>query len=132
MYNAKVYSQAKLALVRNLELSKMILVECLVVFNIQEKELILVTAMHNDNWGGPIIIYLQKGEELTFKVEARKLWYKVAHYLLINSMLYKHDHSLPYLRCLAREEVEYVLREIHERVCANHFTSQLLARKVLK
>lgn len=79
----------------------------------------------------PIIQYLQDKEEPTSKAEAWKLMYKVSYYLLIADVLYKQGHSLPLLRCLDSEEVKYVLREIHEGACRNHFVDQSLSYKVL-
>lgn len=40
--------------------------------------------------------------------------------MLIDDVLYKHDHLLPYLRCLTREEIKHVLKGIHEGVYKNH------------
>ena len=41
-------------------------------------------------------------------------------YVLMDKVLYKRGFSQPYLRCLAPEEANYVLREIHEGACGNH------------
>uniref|UniRef100_A0A2N9FH63 Uncharacterized protein n=1 Tax=Fagus sylvatica TaxID=28930 RepID=A0A2N9FH63_FAGSY len=46
--------------------------------------------------------------------------------------LYKKSFSLPYLRCLAPDEANYVLREIHEGVCGNHSGARALQRKVVR
>lgn len=56
----------------------------------------------------------QDREEPALKVNVRKLKFKTTHYLLIDKVLYKCGHSFLYLRCLAREEIEYALREVHE------------------
>ena len=38
----------------------------------------------------------------------------------MDEVLYKRGFSQPYLRCLALDEANYVLREIHEGACGNH------------
>lgn len=60
-----------------------------------------------------IIKYFLEREKPTFKVETRKLRYKVTCYLLINDVLYKHNHLFLYLKYLEREKIEYMLRETH-------------------
>lgn len=73
-----------------------------------------------DGRRAPIIQYLRDGVKLTFKEEVKKLKHKASHYLLIDGVLYKQGHSIPLLRCLDSEEADYVLKEIHERICDNH------------
>lgn len=68
----------------------------------------------------------------TFKEKVMKLKYKASHYLLIDEVLYKRGHSLLLLKCLDIEEVDYVLREIHEEICGNHSAGQSLSHKVLR
>ena len=46
--------------------------------------------------------------------------------------LYKRDFFTPILKCIAREDVNYVLREVHEGVCGNHIGARALAGKVLR
>uniref|UniRef100_A0A2N9IUA0 Uncharacterized protein n=1 Tax=Fagus sylvatica TaxID=28930 RepID=A0A2N9IUA0_FAGSY len=46
--------------------------------------------------------------------------------------LYKRGFSLPHLRCLALDEVNYVMREIHEGICGNHSSARALQRKIVR
>ena len=46
-------------------------------------------------------------------------------------MLYKRGLSQPYLRCLALDESNYILREDHEGVCGNHSGARALVHKVI-
>ena len=62
----------------------------------------------------PIISYLKDGALLEGKDEARKLRVRSARYILMNEILYKRGFSQPYLRCLALDEANYVLREVQE------------------
>ena len=54
------------------------------------------------------------------KDKAKKVRVKSARYVLMDKVLYKRGFSQPYLRCLAPEEANYVLREIHKGACGNH------------
>ena len=47
-------------------------------------------------------------------------------------MLYKRGFSQPYLRCLAPDEANYILREVYEGVCGNHCEARLLVHKVIR
>ena len=73
-----------------------------------------------ENWMTPIVSYLKRGKLPEGKDEARKLRVKAARYVLMDEVLYKRGFSQPYLRCLAPDEVNYMLREVHEGACGNH------------
>ena len=62
----------------------------------------------------PIVIYLKDGRLPEDKDEVRRLRIKDAKYVLIDKVLYKMGFSQPYLRCLATDESNYVLKEVHE------------------
>ena len=79
-----------------------------------------------------IIRYLKEGWLPEDKAEARKIQIRVARFVIIDDLLYKRGYSLPYLRCTNSEEADYVLREIHEKVCENHTGARSLARKAFK
>ena len=63
----------------------------------------------------PIVSYLKDKKLLEGKDEARKFRVKSARYVLMDEVLYKRGFSQPYLRCLALDEANYVLREVHEK-----------------
>ena len=83
-------------------------------------------------WMTPIASYLRDGVLLDDKEAARKLKVQVARFVLIKDVLYKRGFSRPYLRCLIPEEVDYVMREVHEGVCENHFGSRSLVYKLTR
>ena len=85
-----------------------------------------------ENWMTPIITYLKDGKLLEGKDETRRLRIRLARYILINEMLYERGFSQPYLRCLTPDEANYVLREVHERVCGNHLGARSLVYKVIR
>ena len=79
----------------------------------------------------PIISYLKEGKLPEGKDEARKLRVRVARYLLMDEVQYKRSFSQPYLRCLALDETNYVLREVHKGACGNHSGARSLIHKVV-
>ena len=84
------------------------------------------------NWMTLIVIYLKDRKLLEDKDEARKLRIRAAKYVLIDEVLYKRGFSQPYLRCLAPDESNYVLREVHEGACGNHSGARALVHKVIR
>lgn len=56
----------------------------------------------------------------------------MAHFVIIDDILYRRGHFLPCLWCVNSEEANYVPREIHEEVCKNHVGARSLARKALR
>lgn len=79
----------------------------------------------------PIISYLRDRKLPNNKQEARKIKLRSAQYMILGEVLYKRGYSLPYLRCLALDEANYVRREIHEGICDNHSGVRSLAHKAI-
>ena len=71
----------------------------------------------------PITFYLKDGVMPDDKEAARKLKVQATRFIRIKDILYKKGFSRPYLRCLILEEADYVMREVQEGVCGNHFGS---------
>ena len=86
----------------------------------------------DENWMTPIVSYLKEGKLPQGRDEARKLRIKSARYVLMDEVLYKRGFSQPYLRCLAPDEANYVLREVHEGACGNHSGARSLVHKVVR
>ena len=85
-----------------------------------------------DEWMNPIVHHLKEGWLLKDRTKARKIEIIVAHFVIIDDVLYKQGYSLPYLRCTSLEEVDYVLCETHKGICGNHARARSLAGKALK
>ena len=85
-----------------------------------------------ENWMTPIVSYLKDGRLPEEKDEARKLRVKSARYILMDEVLYKRGFSQPFLRCLAPNEANYMLREVHEGACNNHSGARSLVHKVIR
>ena len=64
----------------------------------------------------PIISYLKDRKLTEGRDKARKLRVKSIRYILMDEVLYKRGFSQPYLRCLAPDQTNYVLREVHEEI----------------
>lgn len=75
-------------------------------------------------WAAEILRYLRDSQLPKDRDEAR--------YSLLDDVLYKRGFSLPLLRCLSEEEADYVLREIHERICGNHSRGRSMAHKAIR
>ena len=84
------------------------------------------------NWMTLIISYLKDGRLPEGKDEARKLRVRSARYVLLNEVLYKRGFSQPYLRCLAPDEANYMLREVHKGACGNYSGARSLIHKVVR
>ena len=85
-----------------------------------------------ENWMTLIVAYLRDGRLPKERDEARKLRIRSAKYVLIDEVLYKRGFSQPYLRCLAPEKSNYVLRQVHEGACRNHSGARALIHKVIR
>jgi len=57
---------------------------------------------------------------------------KVASFVLIGDELYKRGYSMPLLKCLSREQFEYVIKELHEGICGLHCGARTMATKICR
>ncbi|CAL9002342.1 unnamed protein product, partial [Prunus brigantina] len=90
------------------------------------------TVRYENTWMSPIYAFLTDGTLPTDKSQAGKLRYRSARYTIINDVLYKRGYTTPYLKCLTREQGDYILREVHSGVCGDHSGSRSLAHKVFR
>ena len=84
------------------------------------------------NWTTTIASYLKDGVLPDKKEAVRKLKARAARFVLIKDVLYKRGFSRPYLRCLGKEEADYVMREVHEGICGNHSGLRSLVHKLVR
>ena len=82
------------------------------------------------NWTTPLTSYLRTSVLPDGKDATRKLKVQASHFVLIKDVLYKRGFSRPFLKCLSYEEVDYVMREVHEGICENHSGAQSLVHKL--
>ena len=80
----------------------------------------------------PIWDYLIEGLLPNDPKEASKLRSRSTRFTIHQRALYKQGFFTPILKCIAKEDVDYVLREVHEGVCGNYIGARALAGKVLR
>ena len=83
----------------------------------------------DDTWTNPIIKYLELG---IFELEEEKtMRQQCSRYTKIGRELYRRGYSRPLLKCITKEHAEYVLQDIHERVCRSDSGVRTMVAKVL-
>ncbi|XP_022040129.1 uncharacterized protein LOC110942665 [Helianthus annuus] len=83
------------------------------------------------SWMTPIIRYLQSGIAPENKAEARKLQYEACHYQMGDDILYRKSYLGPLLRCVDPQDATYLVREIHEGMCAIHAGPCMVVAKIM-
>ena len=128
----KKIQQEKLATASHEDMDRRIPVEHLPEpsININSEEIFPV--MIALSWMDPIWEYLLNGTLPSDLNEASKLRTRSARFALLQGTLYKQGFSTPLLKCIGKEDANYVLREVHEGVCDNHIGARTLARKILR
>ena len=80
----------------------------------------------------PIWDYINDGTLPDDPKEASKIRVRSSRFTNHKGSLYKRGFFTPFLKCIAGEDTEYVLREVHEGICGNHIGARTLAGKVLR
>ena len=75
----------------------------------------------------PIVQYINTGELPNERDKAHKIQIQSVRFSLVNGQLFKRSLDGPYLKCLTTEQGQYVLVELHERICGNHPGGRTLA-----
>ncbi|XP_075521386.1 uncharacterized protein LOC142554609 [Primulina tabacum] len=76
-----------------------------------------VPLMQKNSWMTPLIEYIVHTKLPEDLAQALKIKKQAPKFVLLNDILYRRSYQGPLLNCLAENEVEYVLREIHEGCC---------------
>ncbi|XP_022159204.1 uncharacterized protein LOC111025623 [Momordica charantia] len=132
--NVNADALARLAAAYGTDLGRTISVEILLEPSIkaQEKMDIDEQRQSEENWMSHLIKYLKDGILPDEMIEGQQLQRQAARYVLKDESLYKRGYSLPLLKCLTLNEADYVMREIHEGVCGNHFVVRSLSHKIVR
>ena len=80
----------------------------------------------------PIWDYIIDGRLPDDPKEASKIRTRSAKFTNYKGSLYKRGFFTPILKCIARKDTDYVIREVHEGVCGNHIGALALAGKILR
>jgi hypothetical protein len=94
----------------------------------EQVEVLLINA----TWTAPYIAYLLRQELPDDEVEAKQLVRRAKAYTIINGELYKRSISGMFQRCIAPEEGQAILRDIHEGTCGHHAGSRALVNKAFR
>ncbi|XP_075095110.1 uncharacterized protein LOC142173422 [Nicotiana tabacum] len=84
------------------------------------------------DWRNEFIEYLRHGKLPEDPKASRALRIKVTHYYLIDGQLYRRSFQGSLDQCFGTSEADYVVREVHEGVCGNHFGADSLVLKLVK
>ena len=84
------------------------------------------------SWMDPIWDYINDGTLPDDPKEATKIRVRSSRFTNHKGRPYKRGFFTPFLKCIAGEDIEYVLREVHEGICGNHIGARTLAGKVLR
>ncbi|XP_025664847.1 uncharacterized protein [Arachis hypogaea] len=85
-----------------------------------------------ESWTSPILQYLLDGVLPEDPKEANRVKREAANYTVILGQLYKRRFSQSLLKCVEPEDMEYILRKIHEGNCGHHIEGKTLAQKVVR
>ena len=96
------------------------------------KEVPTFVIQSTNSWITPIISFLQDRRLPQDVEEAKKIKKRAAKFTILNDTLYKRGFSMPYLKCVDKDEAKYILKEIHEGVCGDHAGTRSLVNKVIR
>ena len=127
--NWRADALAKLATASQEDLNRLTPVEHLSESSVDLNKEEISPVMSEPSWMDPIWDYLIEGLLLNDSNEASKLRSRSARFTIHRGTLYKRGFFTPILKCIAREDANYVLREVHEGVCGNHTGARVLGEK---
>ncbi|GAV88468.1 RVT_3 domain-containing protein [Cephalotus follicularis] len=130
--NARADQLSKLATAGELERNQTVMIHYLDRPTISEADVMDIDIPKEPNWMTPFIYWLRDGILPEDPAEARKLVYRANRFQLREGILYKRSFSFPWMRCLAPQEADYALREVHEGVCGNHTGGRTLSHKLVR
>ena len=96
--------------------------------NVDDEEVSPV--MSEPSWMDPIWDYLVGGILPSNPKEASKLKTRSTRFTIHQGPFI--NEALPILKCVGKEDANYVLREVHEGICGNHIGARSLAAKTLR
>ena len=130
--NSRADALAKLATASQEDLNKLTPVDHLSKPSVDLNNEEVSPVMSEPSWMDPIWDYLIEGLLPKDLKEASKLRSRSTRFIIHRGALYKRGFFTPILKCIAKEDTDYVLREVHEGVWGNHIEARALAGKVLR
>ncbi|KAG5068124.1 hypothetical protein JHK85_000501 [Glycine max] len=83
------------------------------------------------NWMTPYKNFTIRGELLPNKNKAQHFKRKASYYVIFDGKLFKKGLTTPLLKCLNNQQVNYVMKEIYERIYGLHTGGRSLTSKVV-
>ena len=80
-------------------------------------------------WTQPFLAYILRDEVPKDITESRRVTRRSKAYIVINGELYKRSVSGMFQRCIAFEDGQAILRDIHAGTCGHHASSRSLVAK---
>ena len=130
--NSRADALAKLATALQEDLGMSTLVEYLAEPSIDPYSMVVAPVGSVSSWMDPIWDYINDKTLPDDPKEAAKIRVRSSRFTNHKGSLYKRGFFTPFLKCIAGEDIEYVLREVHEGICGNHIGARTLAGKVLR
>ena len=130
--NSRADALAKLATASQEDLGRSTPVEYLVEPSIDPYNVVIAPVESVPSWMDPIWDYIIDEILPDDPKEAAKITTRSARFTNHKGSLYKRGFFTPFLKCIAGEDTDYVLREVHEGICGNHIGARALARKILR
>ena len=127
--NFRVDALAKLATASQEDLGRLIPVEHLLEPSVSLDNGEVSPMISEPSWMDPIWDYLVDGTLPSNPKEASKLRARSASFTVHRGTLYKRGFSTPILKCVGKEDANYILREVHEGICDNHIEVRTLVGK---
>ncbi|CAJ2655614.1 unnamed protein product [Trifolium pratense] len=85
-----------------------------------------------DCWMTPVYNFLEHGTLPDDQKQAAVVRRRACSYVILDGKLYRRGFSIPLLKCVDEDTADYVLREVHEGINAQHLGGRSLARKALR
>ncbi|KAH1093938.1 hypothetical protein GYH30_039596 [Glycine max] len=82
------------------------------------------------DWMTPYKNFLTQGVLPSHDNEVRCLKWKANYYIILDGELLKRGLIASLLKCLNNQQTDYVIRELHEGICALYIGGRSLATKV--
>ena len=117
--NSRAVALEKLATTSQEDLGRLIHVEHLPEPSVSIDNREVSHVMSESSWMDPIWDYLVEGTLPGDPKEASKLRARSVRFTVHWGTLYKRGFSTPILKCVGKEDGNYILREVHEGVCSN-------------
>nr|GEV98039.1 reverse transcriptase domain-containing protein [Tanacetum cinerariifolium] len=130
--NQKADVLSKLALVAFNHLTNEILVKVLNSKSVDVQKVNTIVEEEEYYWMTPIIKCLEEGVWPTDKNEARTFRMKIGQYVVEDEVLFKKSYLSPMLRCVGSLQVNYIIKEVHERACGLHAKARSVAAKIMR